>query len=78
MLLCLQRSTSFIATCKRKVKRQKSTKVSREHTVSEVTPGLISNAGGKLTTYRVMAEDELLISLLEIKLKQILLLTAST
>lgn len=34
-----------------------STKVSREHTVAEVTPGLISIAGGKLTTYRVMAED---------------------
>lgn len=34
-----------------------STKVSREHTVSEVTPGLIVVAGGKLTTYRAMAED---------------------
>lgn len=34
-----------------------STKVSREHTVSEVTPGVIVVAGGKLTTYRVMAED---------------------
>ncbi|MDN5762651.1 MAG: glycerol-3-phosphate dehydrogenase/oxidase [Microlunatus sp.] len=34
-----------------------STKVSREHTVAEVVPGLISIAGGKLTTYRVMAED---------------------
>ncbi len=34
-----------------------STKVSREHTVTEATPGLISIAGGKLTTYRVMAED---------------------
>ncbi|KAA9395151.1 glycerol-3-phosphate dehydrogenase/oxidase [Kocuria coralli] len=34
-----------------------STKVSREHTVAEVTPGLISIAGGKLTTYRIMAED---------------------
>lgn len=34
-----------------------STKVSREHTVTEVTPGLISIAGGKLTTYRVMARD---------------------
>ena len=33
------------------------TKVSREHTVTEVTPGLVSIAGGKLTTYRVMAED---------------------
>lgn len=35
----------------------KSTKVSREHTVSEVVPGMIAIAGGKLTTYRVMAED---------------------
>ncbi|NKE08703.1 MULTISPECIES: glycerol-3-phosphate dehydrogenase/oxidase [Kocuria] len=34
-----------------------STKVSREHTVMEPVPGLISIAGGKLTTYRVMAED---------------------
>jgi glycerol-3-phosphate dehydrogenase len=34
-----------------------STKVSREHTVSEVAPGLVTIAGGKLTTYRVMAED---------------------
>src|SRR5690606_34258729 len=34
-----------------------STKVSREHTVAEVTPGLISIAGGKRTTYRAMAED---------------------
>ncbi len=34
-----------------------STKVSREHTVTEVAPGLVSIAGGKLTTYRVMAED---------------------
>ncbi|MDO5617648.1 glycerol-3-phosphate dehydrogenase/oxidase [Kocuria sp.] len=34
-----------------------STKVSREHTVAEVVPGLIAIAGGKLTTYRVMAED---------------------
>lgn len=34
-----------------------STKVSREHTVAEVVPGLISIAGGKLTTYRIMAQD---------------------
>ncbi len=34
-----------------------STKVSREHTVTEAMPGLIAIAGGKLTTYRVMAED---------------------
>ncbi len=35
----------------------KSAKVSREHTTMEVTPGLVAIAGGKLTTYRVMAED---------------------
>ena len=34
-----------------------STKVSREHTVTEAAPGLVSIAGGKLTTYRVMAQD---------------------
>lgn len=34
-----------------------STRVSREHAVREVAPGLTAIAGGKLTTYRVMAED---------------------
>ncbi|WP_129360980.1 MULTISPECIES: glycerol-3-phosphate dehydrogenase/oxidase [Micrococcaceae] len=34
-----------------------STKVSREHTVAEVAPGMSAIAGGKLTTYRVMAKD---------------------
>lgn len=34
-----------------------SAKVSREHTVAEVMPGLSAVAGGKLTTYRVMAKD---------------------
>lgn len=34
-----------------------STKVSREHTTIEVAPGLIAIAGGKYTTYRVMAKD---------------------
>ncbi len=34
-----------------------STKVSREHTVTEAAPGLTMIAGGKLTTYRVMAKD---------------------
>ena len=36
---------------------KKSTKVSREHTVTEVIPGMVAIAGGKLTTYRVMAAD---------------------
>jgi glycerol-3-phosphate dehydrogenase len=34
-----------------------SSKVSREHTVMDVEPGLTAIAGGKFTTYRVMAED---------------------
>ncbi len=35
----------------------KTTKISREHTVTEVAPGMCAIAGGKLTTYRVMAAD---------------------
>jgi glycerol-3-phosphate dehydrogenase len=34
-----------------------TTKVSREHTVISPLPGLVLIAGGKLTTYRVMARD---------------------
>jgi glycerol-3-phosphate dehydrogenase len=34
-----------------------SAKVSREHTVASAAPGLTVVAGGKLTTYRVMAKD---------------------
>ena len=34
-----------------------TTKLSREHVVDSPTPGFISIAGGKYTTYRVMAED---------------------
>jgi glycerol-3-phosphate dehydrogenase len=34
-----------------------SAKVSREHTVASPVPGLVVIAGGKLTTYRVMAKD---------------------
>lgn len=34
-----------------------TSKVSREHTVTQAAPGLTVIAGGKLTTYRVMAED---------------------
>ena len=40
-----------------------SSKVSREHTVSEAMPGLITIAGGKLTTYRVMAKDAIDVAL---------------
>jgi len=34
-----------------------TSKLSREHAVTTVTPGLLSVAGGKYTTYRVMAAD---------------------
>lgn len=34
-----------------------TTKLSREHTVAAPVPGLVLVAGGKLTTYRVMAAD---------------------
>jgi len=34
-----------------------TTKLSREHSVAQPIPGLISIAGGKFTTYRVMASD---------------------
>jgi len=34
-----------------------TTKVSREHVVDAPLPGLVSIAGGKLTTYRLMARD---------------------
>jgi glycerol-3-phosphate dehydrogenase len=34
-----------------------TTRVSREHTVTSPVPGLVLVAGGKLTTYRIMARD---------------------
>ena len=34
-----------------------SAKISREHTVASPAPGMVSVAGGKFTTYRVMAKD---------------------
>ncbi len=34
-----------------------TSKISREHTVATPVPGLVMVAGGKLTTYRVMARD---------------------
>jgi glycerol-3-phosphate dehydrogenase len=36
---------------------ESTAKLSREHSITEPVPGLITIAGGKLTTYRVMAED---------------------
>jgi glycerol-3-phosphate dehydrogenase len=35
----------------------KTTKLSREHTVDRPVPGFVSIAGGKYTTYRIMAKD---------------------
>lgn len=35
----------------------KTTKLSREHTVDRPVPGFVSVAGGKYTTYRIMAKD---------------------
>ncbi|WP_084517205.1 glycerol-3-phosphate dehydrogenase/oxidase [Microtetraspora niveoalba] len=37
--------------------RQNTQAISREHVVREVAPGCVVVAGGKLTTYRVMARD---------------------
>ncbi|GMQ93807.1 MAG: glycerol-3-phosphate dehydrogenase/oxidase [Acidimicrobiia bacterium] len=36
---------------------ESTAKLSREHSITEPVPGLITVAGGKLTTYRVMARD---------------------
>ncbi len=36
---------------------ESTAKLSREHSITEPEPGLITIAGGKFTTYRVMAED---------------------
>ena len=38
-------------------KARDTTRLSREHSVSSVAPGLTAIAGGKFTTYRVMARD---------------------
>src|SRR6202012_1757943 len=36
---------------------EESSKLSREHAVARVSPGLVAIAGGKYTTYRVMGAD---------------------
>ena len=36
---------------------ESTSKLSREHAVARVAPGLVAIAGGKYTTYRVMAAD---------------------
>lgn len=44
-----------------------TTKLSREHIVDRPTPGFVSIAGGKYTTYRVMAEDAVDIACAELR-----------
>ncbi len=43
-----------------------SAKVSREHTVASLAPGMSAIAGGKLTTYRVMASDAVDVAVAEL------------
>ncbi|MDN5571126.1 MAG: glycerol-3-phosphate dehydrogenase/oxidase [Propionibacteriaceae bacterium] len=49
----------------------KSAKVSREHTTLEAAPGLTVIAGGKYTTYRVMAADAVDVALGQARAKQL-------
>lgn len=56
----------------------KSTQVSREHTVAEIVPGFTAIAGGKLTTYRVMAEDAVDFALGKVRAKELPSVTTST
>jgi len=44
-----------------------TTKLSREHTVDRPVPGFISLAGGKYTTYRVMAKDAVDLAVLDLQ-----------
>jgi glycerol-3-phosphate dehydrogenase len=44
-----------------------TTKLSREHIVDRPTPGFVSIAGGKYTTYRVMAEDAVDVACAELR-----------
>ncbi|HHU38068.1 MAG TPA: glycerol-3-phosphate dehydrogenase/oxidase [Propionibacterium sp.] len=53
-----------------------SAKVSREHTTLEAAPGLVSIAGGKLTTYRVMAADAVDVALGKQRAKELPSVTA--
>ena len=48
-------------------KLSSTTKLSREHTVDRPVPGFVSMAGGKYTTYRVMAKDAVDIAAQDIK-----------
>lgn len=56
----------------------KSTQVSREHTVAEIVPGFTAIAGGKLTTYRVMAEDAVDFALGKARAKELPSVTTTT
>lgn len=56
----------------------KSTQVSREHTVAEIVPGFTAIAGGKLTTYRVMAEDAVDFALGKERAKELPSVTTTT
>ena len=49
----------------------KSAKVSREHTTLEAAPGLVVIAGGKYTTYRVMAADAVDVALGKVRAKEL-------
>lgn len=44
-----------------------TTKLSREHTVDHPVPGFVSLAGGKYTTYRVMAKDAVDLAVLDLR-----------
>ena len=44
-----------------------TTKLSREHTVDRPAPGFVSIAGGKYTTYRVMARDAVDLAVLDLR-----------
>jgi glycerol-3-phosphate dehydrogenase len=44
-----------------------TTKLSREHTVDRPTSGFVSLAGGKYTTYRVMAKDAVDLAVLDLR-----------
>ena len=44
-----------------------TTKLSREHTVDRPVPGFISLAGGKYTTYRIMAKDAVDLAVLDLR-----------
>ena len=49
----------------------KSAKVSREHTTLEAAPGLVVIAGGKYTTYRIMAADAVDVALGKVRAKEL-------